>query len=97
MIAYILMFLAAIRLRKKMNSRKDSYHMPGGTKGLWITCIIGICGAGFGLIIGFFPPSQLDTGSIFRLETFLIGGSVLFFSLPFLIYKLRKPHWRPHA
>ncbi len=97
MIAYILMFLAAIRLRKKMNSRKDSYHMPGGTKGLWIACIMGICGSGFGLIIGFFPPSQLDTGSIFRLETFLIGGSVLFFSLPFLIYKLRKPHWRPHA
>jgi len=94
MIMYVLMFLAAIRLRKRTTAESTAYHVPGGVAGLWTICLIGICGAGFGFIIGFFPPSQLDTGSIVQLETFLIGGTLIFCSLPFLIYQLRKPHWQ---
>jgi amino acid transporter len=94
MIMYILMFLAAIRLRKRTHSQPNAYQVPGGTKGLWAICAMGICGAGFGFVIGFFPPSQLDTGSVYQLETFLIGGTLLFCGLPFLIYAMRKPHWR---
>ena len=94
MIMYILMFIAAIRLRKRTHAKSSAYQVPGGVKGLWIISIMGICGAAFGFVIGFFPPSQLDTGSVYRLEAFLIGGTILFCSLPFLIYAMRKPHWR---
>lgn len=94
MIAYVLMFLAALRLRKKNSANAEAFQVPGGKKGLWTICIMGIFGAGFGCVVGFFPPSQLETGGILHFETFLIGGALLFCSIPFLIYKLRKPHWR---
>lgn len=94
MIMYVLMFLSAIRLRKRTHAEGNAYQVPGGVKGLWTICLMGICGASFGFLVGFFPPSQLDTGSIFRLEAFLVGGVVLFCLLPFLIYSLRKPHWK---
>jgi glutamate:GABA antiporter len=94
MIAYVLLFLAAIRLRKKTCANTEAFQVPGGKKGLWTICIMGIFGAGFGCLVGFFPPSQLDTGGILHFEAFLIGGALLFCAIPFFIYKMRKPHWR---
>ncbi len=94
MAMYILMFTAALRLRYTKPHVQRSYQVPGGNKGLWFVCLLGIFGSLFGFFIGFFPPSQLDTGSLISFESFLIGGALLFCSLPFLIYRLRKPHWK---
>ncbi|MDE3046127.1 MAG: amino acid permease [Verrucomicrobiota bacterium] len=94
MIMYILMFLAALRLRYKKPHIPRLYQVPGGLPGLWILCLIGIAGSAFGFVISFFPPSQLDTGAILPFETFLIGAAILFCGLPFLIYRCRKPAWK---
>ena len=94
MVMYVLMFIAAIRLRKKAAHIKKAFQIPGGTVGLWTVCLFGIVGSTSGFILGLLPPSQLDTGSLIKLEIFLIGGTLLFCGLPFLIYSLRKPHWK---
>jgi hypothetical protein len=44
--------------------------------------------------VGFFPPSQLDTGNILPYECFLIGGTLLFTVLPLIIYAARKSSWK---
>jgi putative glutamate/gamma-aminobutyrate antiporter len=90
MVMYILMFLAAIRLRYTQPHIERTYRVPC----LWLVSLIGIFGAGFGFVLGFFPPSQLDTGSLIRFESFLMGGTALFCLLPFCIYKIRKPSWK---
>lgn len=93
MIMYILMFVAAIILRYTHPDTPRHYKIPFGNVGMWAVCLLGILGSGFGLIVGFFPPAQLDTGSLWTFEAFLIGGTLLFCILPFLILALRKPHW----
>ncbi len=94
MVMYILMFIAAIRLRYKADHIPRAFKIPGGKIGLWFVCLLGIFGSSAGFILGLLPPSQVDTGSLLRLEAFLIGGTILFCVLPFFIYSLRKPHWK---
>ncbi len=93
MLMYVIMFIAAIRLRSKLPHIDRIYQVPGGSKGLLAISLLGIAGSSLGLILGFVPPSQLDTGNLIFFEAFLIGGTVLFCALPFLIYRLRKPDW----
>ncbi len=90
MIMYILMFISALVLRIKAPEVPRLYKVPA----LWLVSSLGILGAGFGLVISFFPPSQIDTGSLFILEAFMIGMTLIFCLLPFLIFKARKPHWK---
>jgi len=93
MIMYILMFVSALVLRYKHPAINRVYKIPYGNIGIWIVSILGIIGSGFGVIISFFPPSQIDTGSLIVLEGFLVGATLLFCTLPLLIYSARKPHW----
>ncbi len=96
MVMYILMMIAAISLRHKHPHIKSAYQVPGGIKGLWGICLLGITGSAIGFFLGFLPPSQLDTGCLIRFESFLIGGTILFCALPLIIYSLKKPHWNSH-
>lgn len=89
MIMYILMFISAVILRKKEPDTHRIYKVPA----LWLFSSLGIIGAGFGFFISFFPPSQIDTGSLIILETFLIGAAIVFCVAPFIIFASRKPHW----
>lgn len=93
MLMYILMFVAAIRLRYNHPGVMRLYKIPFGNVGMWVVSVIGIIGSGFGVVISFFPPSQIDTGSFVILESFLIGATIVFCALPFLIFAARKPHW----
>ncbi len=94
MLMYILMFITGIVLRYKYPETPRIYKIPYGNVGIWIVSLFGILGASFGLIISFFPPSQIDTGRLIILEGFLIGATVIFCTAPFLIYASRKPHWQ---
>ncbi|MES2272702.1 MAG: amino acid permease, partial [Chlamydiota bacterium] len=91
MIMYVLMFITAIRLRYKHPHTPRIYKIPFGNPGMWIVSLLGIFGASFGFVVGFFPPSQIDTGALIVLECFLIGGSLFFCVAPLLIYNARKP------
>ncbi len=89
MIMYVLMLVSALVLRKKAPDVPRAYKVPA----IWLFAPLGIIGSGFGVIISFFPPSQIDTGSLIILESFLIGMTIFFCVVPFLIFASRKSHW----
>lgn len=96
MIMYILMLISAIVLRYKHPNVHRVYKVPGGKVGIWLIALLGIIGSGFGIVISFFPPSQIDTGSLIIMEAFLIGATLIFCTAPFLIFACRKPAWIQH-
>ncbi|MGB7977739.1 MAG: amino acid permease [Chlamydiales bacterium] len=93
MLMYVLMFIAAIVLRYKHPEVPRLYKIPYGRFGLWIVASLGIIGSAFGVVISFFPPSQIDTGKLIILESFLMGGAAIFCIAPMVIFSCRKPHW----
>lgn len=92
-VMYILMFISAIILRHKHPLLERPYRIPFGNAGIWIVSLFGMIGASFGLFFGFFPPSQFSIGKLLFFESFLIGATILFCAIPFLIFHCRKPSW----
>ena len=93
LLMYVLMFVAAIVLRYKKPNVKREYRIPGGNFGMWIVAGIGLLGAVGAITIGFFPPDQLNTGSLLVYELFLGGGIVILSIIPFVILAFKKPSW----
>ncbi|NGX39363.1 MAG: Glutamate/gamma-aminobutyrate antiporter [Chlamydiae bacterium] len=91
---YILLFAAAIRLRYLAPKKRRPYKVPGGNWGIWVVGVIGILGALFAIFVGFHPPDQLDYGSPVFYITFLVVGTVIGVSLPFILYGIKKPSWK---
>ena len=94
LIAYLLMFAAAIYLRYSMKSAKRPFRI--GKKGNWLMWVVG--GLGFlgsllAFVLSFFPPDQIAMGSTTVWYAVLFGGVALFVILPFIIYACRKPSW----
>jgi putative glutamate/gamma-aminobutyrate antiporter len=94
LLMYLIVFLAAIKLRYSQPSVKREYKIPVGNLGMWLVAGIGFVGALFTLLVGFFPPSQIKTGNVMFYEAFLIIGTIVTCILPFIIYHLRKPSWQ---
>ena len=93
LVLYTLMFISALVLRYKRPNVLRSYKIPGGLFGMWAISMIGIITACSTIVIGFFPPDQLDTGNIVFYELFLIIGMIVFIAAPFLILKFKKASW----
>lgn len=94
LIAYLLMFAAAIYLRYNMKGAKRPFRI--GKKGNWLMWVVG--GVGFlgsllAFVLSFFPPDQISMGSTTVWYSVLFGGVALFVILPFIIYACRKPSW----
>jgi glutamate:GABA antiporter len=91
LIMYLLMFVAALRLRRDQAEHERSYKAPA----LTLLCVVGFLSSAAALLIGFVPPSQFGGGSPLNYVLF-IGAGVLILGLliPFLFLKLRKPGWR---
>lgn len=99
LIMYILMFAAAIKLRYKLPRLERPYKIPGGTLGIWTVSGFGILSSIFAIFIGFFPPSQIQTGNIFFYVFFLILSILLTCIAPWIILFFKKPSWKkslPH-
>lgn len=94
MIMYGLLFVAALRLRYKRPHVLRIYRIPGKNIGIWILSVMGLGGASFGCLVAFFPPNQFATGDLLILEAFLIGATLVFCAVPFLIHKCRKSSWK---
>lgn len=92
-IMYVLMFITAIVLRYKKPHVERGYSVPFGKAGMWVIGSFGLIGSCFGLFFAFFPPSQFPIGKLVIFESFLIGATVLFCAIPFIIYAIRKPSW----
>lgn len=92
MLMYVVMFLSALALRKKITYQPNSFVIPGKTIGLWLICLLGLFGCAMTLFVGFIPPSNINIGSIFYYECLSCIG-IAAFSLPALFciwYKNKK-------
>ncbi|MGA5300037.1 APC family permease [Nucisporomicrobium flavum] len=91
LIMYLLMFVAAARLRRRQPDHPRGYRAP---------MLVGLCGVGFAaslaaLLIGFIPPSQFGSGNVGVYLLIVAGGALgLGLLVPYLFYRLRKPSWR---
>lgn len=91
LIMYLLMFVAAVRLRRMHPDHPRGYRAP---------MLMGLCGVGFtaslaALLVGFIPPSQFG-GENPLTYLLIVGGGALGLGLliPFLFYRFRKPSWK---
>lgn len=95
LIAYLLMFAAAIYLRYSMKNAKRPYRIgKTGNGRMWLIGGLGFAGSLLAFVLSFFPPGQIPMGSPAVWFAVLIGGTLLFVILPFIIQHFRKPSWR---
>lgn len=91
LIMYLLMFIAAVQLRRRHPDHPRGYRAP---------ILVALCGVGFAaslaaLLVGFIPPSQFGGGSPW-VYLLIVGGGALGLGLlvPFLFYRFRRPSWK---
>jgi amino acid transporter len=90
LIVYLLMFVAAVQLRKKQPDVKRGYVAPA----LSFLCTVGFVASAAAIVIGFVPPSQFENGSTAVYVAIILGGTFLIGLLPpWLFLRLRKPSW----
>lgn len=94
LIMYIIMFIAAIKLKYSKPHVPRPYKVPFKNKGIWLFCSMGILSSTFAIALAFIPPTQLETGSLLFYDLFLIIGLVFMCAIPLIIYGCRKPHWK---
>ncbi len=91
LIMYLLMFVAAVRLRRNDPDHPRGYRAP---------MLVGLCGIGFAaslaaLLVGFIPPSQFGGSNPASYLIIVAGGALgLGLLVPFLFYRFRKPSWK---
>lgn len=85
MIMYILMFVAAIRLRYVKIETANGFRIPFGNWGIWVVAGAGAIGSLLTFIIGFIPPSNIQVGGVLHYEILLLIGLVLMGFPPFFM------------
>lgn len=95
LVMYLLMFLAAIKLRYSHPHVVRTYRIPYEMPGIWFVGSLGAVSSLFAFLIGFIPPAQLKVGSLYFYEGFLFLGIFFMAIIPYIIYKNRKPTWHP--
>ena len=96
MLMYLLMFLAAIKLRIKAPNHPRAFRSPGGMFGMLTVTGMGMIGVFTTLVVSFLPPNGIDVGSTTRYEATLIFGLLLMCSPPFISnwLQVRRAHAR---
>ncbi len=88
---YVIMLIAAIRLKSKYSNLPRYFSIPGGNYGYYFTCILGLIGCIIALIIGFFPPENaMDVGGSNHFRIIFSSGILLMLSPAFLLYLRRR-------
>jgi glutamate:GABA antiporter len=91
LIMYVLMFVAAKRLRTSQPNVKRGFKAP------WLTlmCVVGGASSAAAFIIGFVPPSQFESGSTLVYVVIIVLGTGVIGLLPaWLFLRFRKPEWK---
>ena len=100
---YMLVFAAVVSLRYSQPDTARAYRIPGGTPGVWIVGGAGFVACLFTFVVGFFPPSNVESGSTLVYVIGMIIGTVLLSCPPFLFIATkgrlwaRRPGGRPTA
>jgi glutamate:GABA antiporter len=91
LIMYILMFVAARRLRARAPEHQRGYRAPA----LPVICGVGTLASAAACVVGFLPPSQLGHVSTPIYVVALLTGTLLIGLLPpLLLHRLRRPGWK---
>jgi putative glutamate/gamma-aminobutyrate antiporter len=94
LVVYLLMFVAAVQLRRKQPDVERGYTAPA----LMFMCVMGFLASAAAILIGFVPPSQFENGSDAAYVGLILAGTVLLGLLPpWLFLRLRKPSWAQAA
>ena len=83
---YLMMYMAAIVLRKKQPNMERPYKAPA----LYFLAIVGILAAVFALVLSFIPPAQLPVGNPVSYVAIVAIGTVGFFIIPLIIANRKK-------
>ena len=84
MLMYLLMFIAAIKLRFKAPNHPRAFRIPGGILGMLMVAGTGMIGVLVTLMVSFMPPDGINVGSVSRYEITLIVGLLTMCSPPFI-------------
>lgn len=88
---YVLMFIAAWRLKSKFAQKNRPFKIPGGRLGYYLTCSLGLCGCIITLIIGFIPPEySMDIGNANHFRIIFASGILLMLTPALLLFLRRK-------
>ena len=91
LIMYILMFIAAVRLRRKQPDHQRGYRAPA----LRLLCVVGAVSSVAALGIGFIAPSQFGHSNWLLYALLVLGGILLIGVVPpLLMHRFRKPEWK---
>jgi amino acid transporter len=91
LIMYVLMFAAALKLRRDEPNHPRGYRAPM----LPALCLIGTAASVAAFIIGFVPPSQFGAGSPLVYVLIVCAGvGIVGLLVPFLFYRKRRDSWR---
>jgi glutamate:GABA antiporter len=94
LIMYVLMFIAALRLRRSQPDRARGYRAPA----LGLLCLLGAVSSVAALVIGFVPPSQFGHSNPVVYAVLILAGILAIgIAPPFLLDRLRKPGWKATA
>jgi amino acid transporter len=91
LIMYMLMFAAAVRLRRDQPDHPRGYRAPL----LVPLCVVGLLASAAAMVIGFVPSSQYGSGSLWS-YILLVGSGLLLLGvvIPYAFLKSRKPSWK---
>ena len=91
LIMYVLMFIAAMRLRRSRPDHPRGYRAPA----LGLLCLLGAVSSVAALAIGFIPPSQFGHSDPLTYAVLILAGILAIGILPpLLMDRLRKPGWK---
>jgi glutamate:GABA antiporter len=91
LIMYVLMFIAAMRLRRAQPDRPRGYRAPA----LSLLCVLGVASSVVALVIGFVPPAQFGRSNPLTYAVLILAGILAIgIAPPMLMHWLRKPGWK---
>jgi len=91
LIMYVLVFIAAIRLRRSQPDHQYGYRAPA----LGLLCLTGIISSVAALVIGFIPPSQFGNQNPLTYAVLILAGILAIGIVPpLLMDRFRKPGWK---
>ena len=91
LIMYVLMFIAAIKLRRSQPDHPRGYRAPA----LGLLCLLGAVSSVAALVIGFIPPSQFGHSNLLTYAVLILAGILAVGIVPpLLMDRLRKPGWK---
>jgi amino acid transporter len=94
LVMYVLMFIAAMRLRRSQPDRARGYHAPA----LGLLAVVGVVSSVAAFVIGFIAPAQFGHSNPVVYAVLILAGILAVgFAPPLLMDRFRKPGWKAAA